>query len=100
MSSSPTSLSSSEIDSQPSEFDALGDLVCKVTVVLGTGMISVRDCLDLELLHVLRLSQSAGEDLRVMVNGVAIAKGEVAIIDTSTAIRVTDLAPAARAVRR
>ena len=76
-------------------FDPLGALLCPVTVVLGTGLISVRQCLALEPHSILRLGESAGDDLRVFVNGVAIAKGEVAIIDNaSTAIRVTELAPA------
>jgi flagellar motor switch protein FliN/FliY len=77
-----------------SSFDALGGLTCPVTVILGTGLISVRQCLGLEPHSILRLAESAGGDLRVLVNGVAVARGEVAIIDMSTAIRVTELAPA------
>jgi flagellar motor switch protein FliN/FliY len=93
MSSSPTSSSSSDaLEATP--FDAIGDLRCPVTVVLGTASISVRQCLALTRHAVLRLSQSAGEDLRIDVNGVTVARGEVSIIDTSTAIRLTELAPA------
>ena len=99
MSSSPISSSSSEpVETSP--FDALGDLRCPVTLVLGTGRISVRQCLSLERNHILPLAQSAGEDLAVIVNGVTIARGEVAIIDTSTAVRITDLAPVAPGTRR
>lgn len=77
-----------------SPFDTLGALSCPVTVILGTGLISVRQCLGLEPDSILRLAESAGDDLRVVVNGIAIARGEVALVDTSTAIRVTELAPA------
>jgi flagellar motor switch/type III secretory pathway protein FliN len=94
MSSSPT-LSSSSEPGLTSPFDAIGDLLCPVAVVLGTASITVRQCLGLELQTVLRMEQAAGEDMRIDVNGVTIARGEVAIIDTSTAIRLTEFAPPA-----
>jgi flagellar motor switch protein FliN/FliY len=111
MSSSPTSSSSSDAAaaavaaSAPaavpgSPFDVLGDLRCPVTVLLGAGSITVRECLNLQPGGVLRLAQSAGEDLHVFVNGIAIARAEVAIIDTTTAVRITDLAPAPGGLRR
>ena len=100
MSSSPTSSSSSDAAALSTPFESLGELRCPVTVVLGTGTISVRQCLRLERHSVLGLTESAGEDLRVVVNGVLIARGEVAIIDTSTAIRITDLAPMVPGARR
>jgi flagellar motor switch/type III secretory pathway protein FliN len=37
------------------------------------------------------MSQSAGNDMQVVINGVAIAQGEVVIIDNSTAVRITDI---------
>jgi flagellar motor switch protein FliN/FliY len=52
---------------------------------------TVRRCLSLTRDSVIRLSQSAGNDLQVVVNGVAVALGEVVIIDNSTAVRVTDI---------
>ena len=91
MSSSLISSSSSDV-SDSSPFDHIGDLRCPVTVVLGTTTISVRQCLELAPQMVFRLAQAAGEDLRIDVNGVTIARGEVAIIDTSTAMRLTDFA--------
>lgn len=100
MSSSPISSSSSEAPAAASPFDALAELRCPVTVVLGTGTITVRQCLGLERHSVLTLGEAAGEDLRVAVNGVLIARGEVAIIDTSMAIRITDLAPVLPGARR
>ena len=84
----------------PSPFDGLAELRCPVTVVLGTGTITVRQCLGLERQTVLSLRETAGEDLRVMVNGVLVARGEVAIIDTHTAVRITDLAPVLPGARR
>lgn len=92
MSSSPNSSSSSE----PVVSEALGalfDVVCSVDVVLGSSMLTVRECLDLRRHSVIRLTQSAGEDLQVVVNGIPIAAGEVVIIDNSTAVRITDVLP-------
>ncbi len=93
MSSSPISSSSSSAqpDAASHPFPGLLDVICDVSVVLGTGSVTVRRCLALQRQSVLRLEQSAGEDLQVIVNGVMIAKGEVVIVEDSTAIRVTDI---------
>jgi flagellar motor switch protein FliN/FliY len=93
MSSSPISSSSSEPEAgaAPGPFAALGNLVCDVWVLLGTGTISVRRCLGLQRQSVLRLEQSAGEDLQLLVNGSLVARGEVVIVEDSTALRVTDI---------
>jgi flagellar motor switch protein FliN len=92
MSSSPNSSFNSEAPSQ-SGLAPLHDVVCSVDVVLGTASMSVRDCLKMRRHTVIRLNQSAGGDMQVVVNGVAIANGEVVIIDNSTAVRVTDILP-------
>jgi flagellar motor switch protein FliN/FliY len=42
---------------------------------------------------IIRLEQSAGNDMQVVVNGVLVAHGEVVIIDDSTAVRLTEIAP-------
>jgi len=92
MSSSPISSSSSSAPDAPGgPFAALADVVCEVWVLLGTGMVTVRRCLALQRQSVLRLNQSAGEDLQVLVNGSLVARGEVVIVEDSTAIRITDI---------
>jgi len=64
---------------------------CPVSVILGTGTISVRHCLGLTRSSVVPLRQSAGEDLQVVVNGVTVGRGEVVIVEDSTAIRLTEI---------
>lgn len=96
MSTSPNSSSSSEPDPPAAAeanaaFTALQDVVCHVDVVLGTAQISVQECLRLRRQSIIRLAQSAGADLKLIVNGVALANGEVVIVDDSTAIRLTDI---------
>jgi flagellar motor switch protein FliN/FliY len=69
----------------------LHDVPCRIDVVLGTASMTVRQCLKLQRDSVLRLTQSAGSDLQVVVNGVAVALSEVVIIESATAVRVTDI---------
>ena len=90
MSSSPSSLSSND---RPAGMNLgrLQDVVCRVDVVLGTGTIAVRECLALRRDGIIRLDQEAGAELQVLVNGVAVAVGEVVIVDDSTAVRLTDI---------
>jgi flagellar motor switch protein FliN len=92
MSSSPNSSSSKDAEGK-NDGSRLQDVMCRVDVVLGTGTVSVRECLGLRRQHVLRLNQSAGADLQVRVNGVPIALGEVVIVDDSTSIRLTEITP-------
>ena len=94
MSSSPTSSSSSDGVAVPlGAYAALFDVRCPVSVHLGIGAISVRECLALDVNSVLSLEQSAGEDLALLVNGVALARGEVVIIEDSAALRITEILP-------
>jgi len=97
MSSSLTLSSSSELAAAapalPQPYAGMLDVVCRVDVVLGTGSITVRDCLKLQRMSVIRLKQSAGSDLEVQVHGVPVARGEVVIIEDSTALRVSDIFP-------
>ena len=75
------------------QFASLIDVTCEVAVVLGTGRMSVRECLYLKPKMVIPLEQPAGSDLHVRINGVLIAHGEVAIVDDSTNVRLTSILP-------
>jgi len=92
MSSSQNSSFSSDAIT-PSAVAPLNDVVCQVNVVLGSSTLSVRECLRLRRNSIIRLAETAGEDMQVVVNGISIAAGEVVIIDDSTAIRLTDILP-------
>jgi flagellar motor switch protein FliN len=90
MSSSKSSSSSSDIAAAACP-ERLQDVVCRVDIVLGTGTLSVRECLALECGSVIPLAEAAGADLQVHVNGVAVAQGEVVIMEDSTSLRVTEI---------
>lgn len=92
MSSSPTLSSSTERPLLPGATDALSpllDIRCDVDVLIGTGVLTLRDCLALQPQHVVRLIEPAGGDLSIRVHGVVIASGEVVVTDNAAALRVT-----------
>jgi flagellar motor switch protein FliN len=91
--SSSQNLSSSSEAPTAAGLAPLYDVMCNVDVVLGTASMSVRECLNMKRHTVIRLNQSAGGDMQVVVKGVAVANGEVVIIDNSTAVRITDILP-------
>jgi flagellar motor switch protein FliN len=91
-----SSFLNSSSSSEPPTVEGLAplyDVMCSVDVVLGTASMSVRDCLNLKRQSIIRLNQSAGGDMQVVINGVAVANGEIVIIDNSTALRITDILP-------
>jgi len=63
------------------------------SVLLGTGTITVREALTLEHDSLVELTQSAGVDLLLDVNGVLIARGEVVVVEDGAARRITEIAP-------
>ena len=102
MSSSQNLLSSSEAvppagpgsAEEAPPFPGLMDIMCRVNIRLGTRRITVRECLGLRQQSIVRLEQAVGDDLHVCVEDVVVAKGEVVMVDESTSIRLTDIAPA------
>ena len=96
MSSSTSSSSSSELvasslDESATPFAVLLDVRVPINVVLGTGSISVRECLGLAPRSVVRLKQAAGEDVLLMAGDVSLARAEVVIVEDSTAVRLTEI---------
>jgi flagellar motor switch protein FliN/FliY len=76
-------------------FVGLLDVELPVTILLGTGRVTVKRCLSLQPNSILKLDQSAGEDLVIAVNGVRLARGEVMIVEDTTAVRITSIVKAA-----
>ena len=91
MSSSQTSSSSTDAPTNP--YAGLLDIPCRVEVIVGTGSITVRECLQLQRDSLIRLAQAAGADLSVLVQGVPAATGEVVIDEETTAVRIADVLP-------
>jgi flagellar motor switch/type III secretory pathway protein FliN len=87
MSSSPTSSSSTDA----AAFLGMLDVRCQVDVIVGTGSITVRDCLKLRRDSIIRLKETAGDDLRVHVQGVAAATGEIVVDDETTSVKISEI---------
>ena len=69
------------------------DVPCQVDVIVGRGTITVRDCLKLQRDSIIRLDETAGADLRVEVQGVPTATGEIVVDDETTSVRITEILP-------
>ena len=89
MSSSPTS--SSSTDAQTGGYGGMLDVPCQVDVIVGRGTITVRECLKLQRDSIIRLDEMAGADLRVEVQGVPTATGEIVVDDETTTVRVSEI---------
>jgi flagellar motor switch/type III secretory pathway protein FliN len=100
MSSSQTSSSNSEgtlpaIDPGQAVLAPMFDVRCPVEFILGTGTITIRECLCLEPQGVIRLDQPAGSDLSVRIHNVSVVAGEVVLTDATCALRVSRVLPPA-----
>ncbi len=94
MSTSPNSSSSSDAAAAAgSSFTWLMDISCRVDVVLGSCAVTVRDCLALAPGSIVPLAQAAGADLELRAEGVALAQGEVVVLDEKTSLRISRILP-------
>ncbi len=100
MSSSPTLSSSNEPVNGQRPFVGMLDVPCTVEVIVGTGSITVRECLQLQRDSVIRLEQAAGTDLRLFVEGVATAAGEIVVDDETASVRISAILPTPSAEAR
>ncbi|WP_024831366.1 flagellar motor switch phosphatase FliY [Ruminiclostridium josui] len=67
------------------------DLPLQVTVELGRTQKLIKDILEFGAGSVIELDKLAGDPVDILVNGKAIAKGEVVVIDESFGVRITDI---------
>jgi flagellar motor switch/type III secretory pathway protein FliN len=89
MSSLPNSSSSRAVDVTSAARGAFRDVPVVIEVLLGRGSMPLGQLVALAPGVVVRLDQAAGADLVVSATGVAVALGEVVIIEDSVATRVT-----------
>ena len=98
MSSSPILSSSNASGERP--FVGMLDVPCSVEVIVGTGSITVRECLQLQRDSVIRLEQVAGADLALLVEGIPAASGEIVVDDDTTSVRISAILPTPSAEAR
>jgi flagellar motor switch protein FliN/FliY len=92
------------------DLSRLSDIPMELSVEIGRTHMTVGETLDLRVGSVVALERLAGETADLLVNGTAIARGEVVVIDEQYGLRITEIldghgegeladAPAAQAAR-
>jgi flagellar motor switch protein FliN/FliY len=67
------------------------DVPIDVTVELARKKLKVREILNLQVDSIIQMDQSAGENVDLRLNGVAVGNGEIVVIEDTMGLRVTDL---------
>jgi flagellar motor switch protein FliN/FliY len=78
--------SASEVD-----LSRLSDIPMELSVEIGRTHMTVGETLDLRVGSVVTLERLAGEAADLLVNGSAIACGEVVVIDEQYGLRITEI---------
>ncbi|MCW3019345.1 MAG: flagellar motor switch protein FliN [Solirubrobacterales bacterium] len=88
----PTSSARSAPDSAAgTDLSRLSDIPMELSVEIGRTHMTVGETLDLRVGSVVTLERLAGETADLLVNGSAIARGEVVVIDEQYGLRVTEI---------
>jgi flagellar motor switch protein FliN/FliY len=69
----------------------LANVKVKMTVEVGRTQITIQELLKLNEGSVVELDRMAGDPLDILVNGTAIAKGEVVVVGEKFGIRFGDI---------
>lgn len=85
------------VPGEATETHALGDLrrlsavPVDLSVELGRARMTVGETLELRPGSIISLDRMAGEPMDLLVNGTAIARGEVVVIDEQFGLRITEV---------
>jgi flagellar motor switch protein FliN/FliY len=88
---STTDDSENETDPIKLQFKKIENIETKLIVEAGETMITIRDLLKLNVGSVVELDTLAGEHLKIKVNGVAIALGEIVVMGESLGVRLNGI---------
>jgi flagellar motor switch protein FliN len=75
----------------PSDLSRLNEIPMELSVEIGRAHMTVGETLDLRVGSVVALERLAGETADLLVNGSAIARGEVVVIDEQYGLRITEI---------
>jgi len=73
------------------QFKKIENIETKLIVEAGSTMITIRDLLKLDVGSVVELDTLAGEHLKIKVNGVPIALGEVVVMGETLGVRLNGI---------
>lgn len=80
-----------EEEAAPVGIDFIGNLPLNLTVELGRAVVNIEDIMRWGPGSILELDRLAGEMLDVLVNGRAIAKGEIVVVEDVFNVKITDI---------
>ena len=66
------------------------DIPLPVDVELDRKVMTVLDVLDLDVGSVIKMTQSAGENINILIGGTLVGFGEIVIIEDTMGVRITD----------
>jgi flagellar motor switch protein FliN/FliY len=89
----PTTSTATGLDAAAGQVDLsrLSDIPMELSVEIGRTHMTVGETLDLRVGSIVTLERLAGETADLLVNGSAIARGEVVVIDEQYGLRVTEI---------
>lgn len=73
------------------DLSRLSDIPMELSVEIGRTHMTVGETLDLRVGSIVALERQAGETAELLVNGTAIARGEVVVVDEQYGLRVTEI---------
>jgi flagellar motor switch protein FliN/FliY len=73
------------------DLSRLAEIPMELSVEIGRTHMTVGETLDLRVGSVVTLERLAGETADLLVNGSAIARGEVVVIDEQYGLRITEI---------
>ena len=79
----------SSTSTPPHKLDTLLDIPLEISVELGRTTMTLKQVLDLGLGSLIELEKLTGEPVDILVNGKAVAEGEVVVIGENFGVRVT-----------
>jgi flagellar motor switch protein FliN/FliY len=71
--------------------ERFGDVPLEVEVELDSRPMTLRQILELKVGSVVAMKKSAGENLEILIGGARIGSGDIVVLDTTMAMRVTEL---------
>jgi flagellar motor switch protein FliN len=73
------------------DLSRLSDIPMELSVEIGRTHMTVGETLDLRVGSVVTLERLAGQTADLLVNGTAIARGEVVVVDEQYGLRITEI---------
>lgn len=84
-------MSSAEKPADPANMNLLMHIPLRLTVELGSAMMSVAEILKLGTGSVVELDRAANHPVCLLVNDRPIARGEIVAVDENFGLRITEL---------